>query len=246
VQNVIDKHYRRLAKSYDEFLYYSPEFVRALTRKMIEKLRLTADDTLVDVGCGTGMYSFDILEQVPLEYPVTGVDPFAEMIEQIPPQAPIVPICEDALTFSRRKAAYDKVLVKETIHHVDNQPEFFANMYRNLPDGGILLLVHVPPEVQYPLFDAALARCLTWHADPLELHRMLEESGFKVEHDTLDYQHSLPKEHYFAMVRGQYMSVLTSFSDREMEAGLLEMEEKYREQKVLQFVDHFDYLSAMK
>jgi cyclopropane fatty-acyl-phospholipid synthase-like methyltransferase len=173
VQDVIDRHYRRLAKSYDEFLYYSSEFVRALTHKMIEKLCLTEGDTLTDVGCGTGMYSLDILKQVSLTNPIIGVDPFAEMLQNIPCEAAIVPTCEDAITFSRRQLAYNKVLVKETIHHVADPSEFIANIHRNLPDGGIMLLVHVPPAVQYPLFDNALARCLTWHADPQELHRLL-------------------------------------------------------------------------
>jgi len=246
MKDVLDKHYRRLANKYDEFLYYSPEFVRALTAQMIEKLQLVPSDTLADIGCGTGMYSIDILKQVKLENPVIGVDPYREMLEQIPAESLIVPIVEDALAFSRRDGAYNKVLVKETIHHVADIPEFFANIYRSLPPRGIMLLVHVPPNVQYPLFEAALARCLNWHADPNVLVDQLEVAGFDVERDTLDYQHALPKEHYFDMVRNRYMSVLTSFSDHELQAGLEEIGEKYRDQSALEFADHFDYLTAVK
>jgi len=246
MQDVLDKHYRRLANNYDQFLYYSPQFVRALTSQMIEKLQLQPTDTLADIGCGTGMYSIDILKQVSLETPVIGVDPYREMLEQIPPESPVVPIVEDALSFSRREGSYNKVLVKETIHHVADIPEFFANVYRQLPAGGILLLVHVPPAVQYPLFEAALARCLNWHADPSVLTKQLKAVGFDVEHDALDYPHELPKQHYFNMVRSSYMSVLTSFSSAELEKGLEEMKAKYHDQDVLEFVDHFDYLTAVK
>ncbi len=56
MQDVLDKHYKRLAKDYDQFLYYSPDFVRTLTQKMVEKLQLKPDDTLADIGGGTGMY----------------------------------------------------------------------------------------------------------------------------------------------------------------------------------------------
>lgn len=246
MQDVLDKHYRRLADSYDQFLYYSPQFVRALTEQMIDKLRLEPSDTLADIGCGTGMYSIDILKQVPLENPVIGVDPYREMLAQIPAESQIVPIAEDALSYSRHEGAYSKVLVKETIHHVDDIPEFLTNIYRNLPPGGILLLVHVPPNVKYPLFEAALARCLNWHADPNVLVEQLKETGFSVERDGLDYKHSLPKDHYFNMVRNSYMSVLTSFSDQELQAGLVEMEEKYGDQSTLEFVDHFDYITGIK
>lgn len=58
----------------------------------------------------------------------------------------------------------------------------------------MLLLVHVPPWVQYPLFDKALDRCLNWHADPDELVARLDETGFAVERDAVEYQHEIPKE----------------------------------------------------
>ncbi len=246
MQEVLDKHYNRLAKDYDEFLYYSPQFVRALTKKMIEKLQLVASDVLADIGCGTGMYSLDILKQVPLKQSVLGVDPYPEMLAQIPGDAPIAPIAEDALKFSRRRLDYSKVLIKETIHHVDRKEEFFTNIYQNLRPGGIMLLVHVPPAVKYPLFDAALERCLGWHADPNKLVEQLKGAGFDVERDALDYQHAIPKEHYFKMVTSCYMSVLTSFSEKELETGLAEMDSKYEDDSVLRFTDHFDYLVAVK
>ena len=246
MQKVIDKHYSRLAKNYDEFLYYSPKFVRALTAKMIDKLRLTETDILADIGCGTGMYSLDVLKQVPLREDIIGVDPYQEMLAQIPDEAPITPVAKGALEYSRGHANYNKVLIKETIHHVDRKDEFFRNVYRNLPAGGIMLLVHVPPAVQYPLFDAALERCLGWHADPDELVRLLQDAGFQVDRDALDYEHRIPRDHYFKMVQSCYMSVLTSFSQDELEAGLAEMSAKYVDQDIVEFVDHFDYLTATK
>ena len=246
MQEVLNKHYRRLAKDYDEFLYYSSDFIRSLTKKMVEKLELSSEDVLADIGCGTGMYSLDMLKQVPLKNPVLGVDPYSEMLAQMPPDCGITPIAEDAMTFSERELPYNKVLIKETIHHVDQRQEFFDNIYKNLPAGGIMVLVHVPPNVQYPLFDAALKKCLGWHADPNELEQLLGKSGFEVERDFLDHKHKLPKEHYFRMVQSCYMSVLTSFSSEELEAGLVEMKEKHANADVLEFVDHFDYITAKK
>lgn len=246
VEDVIQKHYRRLAAQYDDFLYYSPDFVRALTAKMIDKLQLRADDVLVDLGCGTGMYSVDILDQISLKNPVIGVDPFPEMLAGIPDGAAIMPIADDGLEFTRKPYAYDKVLIKETIHHIDRRDELFANLYRRLPDDGILLLVHVPPDVQYPLFDNALERAKRWHADPNELVGQLEASGYEVERDALDYTHRIPKDLYFRMVGSCYMSVLTSFDESELREGLAEMEQRYADREILEFVDHFDYLTATK
>lgn len=244
--SVIDKHYRRLGDSYNSFLYYSPDFVRTLTSKMVEKLRLVESDRLADLGCGTGMYSVDLLQQVPLTQPVVGVDPFEDMLRQIPEGAPIEPVCEDALEWSAKPGTYDKILIKETVHHIPQRQELFANLYDRLSDGGVLLLVHVPPALEYPLFDAALQRCLSWHADPDELVVLLREAGFDVERDVLEYRHEIPKEKYFDMVRNCYMSVLTSFSEEELEAGLAEMAETHAGTDVLSYIDRFDYLTATK
>lgn len=243
---VLKRHYGRLGEKYDKFLYYSPQFVRTLTKKMVEKLRIEPDDLFVDLGCGTGMYSLDILQQVTLNTMVIGVDPFAEMLDNIDPSAPIVRVQEDALTYSQRATRCNKILIKETVHHIDDRPELFRNLYRQLRPGGTLLLVHVPPRVQYPLFKAALERAENWHADPDELTEQLIDAGFSVQRDAVDYPHVIPKEHYFEMVRHCYMSVLTSFEPDELEAGLQEMEETYRDHETLEFIDHFDYLTATK
>ncbi|MFQ5431247.1 MAG: class I SAM-dependent methyltransferase [Nitrospinota bacterium] len=245
-KEILDTHYKRLAKDYDEFLCYSPEFVRALTKKMIGKLRLEEDDIFVDLGCGTGMYSLDILRQVRLNNQILGVDPYPEMLAGIPDDSCIEPVQLDALGFSRKPGKFDKILSKEAIHHIHERDELFANLFGRLKPGGILLLVHVPPDVQYPLFEKALERCRQWHANPSELEEQLKNAGFTVEYDRLSYIHRIPKNNYFKMVECCYMSALTSLSKEDMINGLIEMEKKYKNLAILEFVDHFDYLTATK
>lgn len=239
-------HYQRLAQNYDTFLYYSPRFVRTQTAKMIDKLELEPDDVFVDLGCGTGMYTLDILQQVRFKHDVLCVDPFPEMLDWIPEKAPVERVCMDGLTFSKEPFSFDKMLIKEAVHHIPDRKALFDGLYQHLSAGGMLLLVHVPPEVRYPLFQAALDRCRTWHADPDELISLLCKSGFEVGRDGLDYVHEIPKERYFEMVAGRYMSVLSTFEDDELAKGLDEIEERYANEEVLRFVDHFDFITARK
>ncbi|MGH9162570.1 MAG: class I SAM-dependent methyltransferase, partial [Vicinamibacteraceae bacterium] len=108
----VQEHYSRLAERYDDYLHYSDDFVRSLTSKMIETLRLRTGDRFVDLGCGTGMYSLDILDQVALVHPIIGVDPFPQMLAKIPKEAPIKAVALDALAFSAQEGTYDKILMK--------------------------------------------------------------------------------------------------------------------------------------
>lgn len=245
-ETLLERHYTRLAGNYDLFLKYSPDFIRRMTEKMIDKLRLMPADRFVDLGGGTGIYSVDILEQVALETPVLLVDPFEEMLAQAPDHPKLETLRDDALGFSERPLDYDKVLIKEAIHHVDEKRRLFENLYRRLSSGGRVLLVHIPPEIDYPLFRQALERSRSWHADPAALVRALEAAGFAVERDALEYRHALPKETYFSMVAGRYMSLLTSFTDAELEAGLTEMTKTYADREVLEYTDRFDFISGVK
>ncbi|MDP8988278.1 MAG: SAM-dependent methyltransferase, partial [Actinomycetota bacterium] len=106
--------------------------------------------------------------------------------------------------------------------------------------------VHVPPELDYPLFEAAKERARRWHADPDELERLLADAGFQVARDAVDWRHAVPKQRYFDMVASQYMSVLSSFTQEEIDEGLREMNETHAEADVLEFTDHFDYIVGYK
>ena len=242
---LVERHYRALAERYDELLRWSPDFVPTHARRMVDRLELEADDLLVDLGCGPGIYARAILEIRPLTQPVIGVDPFAEMLAEIPDDVPITPVQADAVTFSSRPGRYDKVLMKEAVHHVDRKRELFENLHERLTEGGILLLVNVDPHlVEYPLFDAALERCRTRFADPDEMVRLLGEAGFEVAREVLAYHHRVPTERYVEMVENRYMSVLTSFDDDELRAGIEQMRARYGDRAVLEFPESFDYLTA--
>lgn len=242
----VTEHYQRISERYIDYLSYSGDFVPTLAEKMIDMLRLSPDDTLVDIGGGSGIFAAAILDQIDLEKPPTIVDPFAEMLEIIPEDLPVEKVCMDGLDFADESRSYDKVLIKETIHHIDERDELMRRLYDRIAPGGALLLVHVPPELDYPLFDAALERVRTWHADPDELEQQMADAGFTVERDAVDWTHELPKERYAQMVESQYMSVLSSFDDDELAAGLAEMEAKHADRDILVFNDHFDYIVGYK
>ena len=245
-RDVIEAHYQRMAERNSEYVLDLGDVVPVVAAKMIEMLQLAEDDVVVDLGGGTGIYSAAIVDQVQLRRPIVLVDFSAAMLDQVPENLPVEKVHMDALDFSEQPRRYDKVLIKNMVHHVDDRLTLFRNLYQRLDSGGALLLVHISPKIDYPLFKAARDRALSWHADPDELERLLGAVGFRTEREVVEWPCAVPKEHYFEMVASKYISVLSSFSDEEINEGLREMKKAYCEKEVLEFIEHFDYIVGYK
>ncbi|NER97468.1 MAG: class I SAM-dependent methyltransferase, partial [Symploca sp. SIO1B1] len=149
-------HYTNIANIYDNLWSYSPEYIKFTTQKIIEHLHLISTDTLVDIGCGTGIYSKEILKHIQLQQPIICVDPSAEMLEKIPANSRLNPIKMDGVRFSQELGFYDKIFLKEAIHYIEEKFLLFQNLWQRLTPGGIFLLLLLPPTIEYPLFAKAL------------------------------------------------------------------------------------------
>ena len=51
---------------------------------------------------------------------------------------------------------------------------------------------------------------------------------------------------YLKMVENRYMSLLSTFSDREIQQGLDELKNKYSQRSMLQFNDRFVFITGKK
>ncbi len=84
-RNEIQNIYRKWAKAYNisTYLFYLLGFrIRSYRKKAIENLQLNKGDTVVDLGCGTGL-NFELLQkQVGPNGQIIGVDLSGEMLKQ--------------------------------------------------------------------------------------------------------------------------------------------------------------------
>ncbi|MDJ0599413.1 MAG: class I SAM-dependent methyltransferase [Crocosphaera sp.] len=246
MQYSIQEHYQSLAKQYDDFWGTSSDFIEFLTKKIIEYLKLNTTDILVDLGCGTGIYSKAIISQIKLENKIICVDPSDKMLEKIPTNSYYETVVEDATMFSHKSGKYDKILIKEMIHHIDDKEKLLQGLFSRLNEQGILLIILLPPTIEYPLFEKALSVYESVQPHYNALVNLCENIGFKTTVNFIEYPVSIPKEKYFNMVKNRYMSLLSRFNDEEINQGLQEMKEKYTNLSNLEFCDRFVFLSAKK
>jgi hypothetical protein len=136
-------------------------------------------------------------------------------------------------------------LMKEAIHHVDDIPLMLRGMAGLMAPGGRFLVVTLPPRLDYPLFDAALVRFEKKQPDPAGIAEEMRRAGLRVELEWGEFPVRVDRDHYVELVGRRWMSVLSTFGDDELAAGLDEIRRRYPEPE-LTFVDRFAFIRGRK
>lgn len=236
-------HYDRLADAYDENWAYSAEFIDWMTGRIVDRLGVKPEDRIADVGCGTGLYALGLAERAGR---VVCADPSAKMLERLPPEDAYLPVRASAeqLGSGEVRLPYDRfdaILVKEAIHHVDDCHAVIEGLAGLLADGGRLLVVMLPTHIEYPLFADALTLFQRLQPDPQEVAAYMRDAGLRAELSDESFPLSFTKSKYLAMVRSRYMSLLSNFTDEQLEQGIEEIHQRHREQH-LSFPDRFAFV----
>ncbi|WP_045879111.1 class I SAM-dependent methyltransferase [Pseudofrankia sp. DC12] len=249
-------HYERLAGSYDENWAHSEAFLDWMSDAIAGSLDLAPGDRVADVGCGTGLFARRLLDVVGPSARVLCVDPSAGMLGQLPPVDGLVAVQASAEDLAASAAdgdasrsvlvalgSLDAVVVKEAIHHVATADRSWvvAGLAGLLAPGGRLLVVMLPTTISYPLFDAALRRFEELQPDPEDIAAHMRAAGLTVTVAYQEFELRIPKDRYLTMVRSRYMSLLASFDDDELAAGIAEIDARYPG-PVLVFPDRFAFV----
>ncbi|WP_326637727.1 methyltransferase domain-containing protein [Streptosporangium sp. NBC_01755] len=245
--DVTRAHYDRLADRYDENWAYSPEFIRWMTGDILDRLRLGPGDLAMDLGCGTGLYSRGLAGHAST---LVCADPSLAMLERLPADERLIPLHAGAEDLAGGRIApphdgYDAILLKEVLHHLADPPEILTGLARLLRPGGRMLVVMLPTSIDYPLFGAALRLFEERQPDPAGIATAMGRSGLATELSYDEFPLAFTVEHYTQMVRNRYMSLLSSFDDAELEAGISEIRREHPGPEV-RFPDRFAFVLGVK
>jgi len=241
----MENHFDKIARTYNKSWHFSDAYKEWMLDKITHLLTLHASDMFADIGAGTGLYTELITNLIEFNHQPYCVEPSQEMSMIAMKSGNLHVFNEGAHTFTKRLYKYDKVLLKEMIHHVNNRRTLWRNIYKQLNRNGKLLIITRPQSIKMPLFTAAKEAFFNNqpHYD-LFVEELIHES-FDVDVKTESYIFKLDKNIWFEMLRNRFMSDLATFSDDEIESGIREVEKNIIENEV-SIEDKIVFISASK
>ena len=176
------EHYERLADRYDDTWSHSPDYVAWMNQRVFDRLRIGPGDRVADIGAGTGLFLRSLVKQVTGDNPIVCVDPSAAMLDRLPEDPRLIPVRASAEAVAAGEVELphrrlDAIVIKETVHHFADVAATLAGLAGQLDSGGRLLVVSLPPRLEYPLFTAALDRFAEHQPEPEDIASAMRAAG---------------------------------------------------------------------
>jgi len=112
--------------------------------KPVERLLIpTPGDTILDVGCGIGYFSFEFIKHgsttVGLDIDLEDIM-LAKGVKKNQEVSPANFIQGSGLTLPFKEGSFDKILASEIIEHIEDDSSFVIELSKTLKPGGVLVL----------------------------------------------------------------------------------------------------------
>ncbi|MCK9373014.1 MAG: class I SAM-dependent methyltransferase [Sulfuricurvum sp.] len=235
-------HFDTIADEFNGLWQMTPDYRNWMSETIVSVLDLRSDECFVDLGGGTGSYTRLIAKKADLQSPALCVEPSKKMLSQIEESDHLKPVHADALSFCTSEIRYDKILLKEMIHFVEERKALFQGIKRQLCENGRVLIVTRPKNTPLPFFTAALERFAQGQPSVESLEKELEDAGLRPFSRTEEFSFGISKERWYGMLRNRFMSNLQNFTDEEIEEGIVQLEKTFEAQTIIAFRDRIIFI----
>ena len=214
-----------------------------------QHIQFSAADSVVDIGGGTGEIGRLLREKFNLRNPVLCVDPSEAMLEVACKKEGVQTLKATAEEFFSKYSddrRFSKILMLGCYHHFDDPGKVFECVARALTADGVCLVLGMTSESAPGVLMFTKAKEAFSTADFDQMARLAESKGLRAR-VILDSQPcEIEKDFCFNLTRKRVLSSLFKFSEDEIEDGIREMIEKYRECEVFKSEYKFHFAIITK
>lgn len=218
--------YSTISKIYDKYRSYS----RHIIDKIIELGEIKEGTKILDLGCGTGNVSSQLLDVV--KERIIGIDLSIPMLEAARGKSLEV-LCADVdnlrLPFS--DGLFDVIIGAYVVHQVKNLGLLLSDCHRVLRAGTLVLLTssHKQIERQHPVikqfFPSFVNIDKARFPDIPRIDCLLISAGFtNIEHREVIMENLVMDEEYLQKVKNKYVSTYYLIPQSEFETGVKGLE----------------------
>ncbi|AEM72812.1 Methyltransferase type 11 [Caldicellulosiruptor acetigenus 6A] len=135
------EYFNSLAGTWDSIVQHDPQKLK----KIIDMTDIKEGDTVLDVGCGTGVLEGYLLKKVGKSGKIVAVDISEKMIEKAKQKfkdaSNITFLCADALCLDFEEY-FDVVFCYSVFPHIDDKEKAIKNFAKMLKQNGKLIIAH--------------------------------------------------------------------------------------------------------
>lgn len=219
-------NYSDISRTYDKHRSYSENEIK----KIIRFAGIKEGTRILDLGCGTGNMSFQLLEHLNVD--VVGADISLPMLE-VARDKSLEVIVADAgsgqLPF--RDNTFDTVIMAYVIHQIGSLMPLFTECYRVLRNGTLVILTssHRQIEYQHPVikefFPSLIDTDKARFPDIPVVDTSLSQAGFTdIKHAEIRIEKIPLDDEYLQKVKGKYVSTYHLLPQSEFERGVAKLE----------------------
>ncbi len=226
---------KRLASQYDTYYEFQSRAKANLIQRALSSI--TEDSQIIDIGGGTAQVSLLIHDHFNMTNPVVCVDPSQDMLD-IAYKKGAITIQSSAESFFASQPDYPLriVLMNACVHLFDDPDFIFSKLAEYMPEDGVCIATeHVGNSL--PLFKAADKQVWGGISAQLEsFSKILESHNLKWRVESGSESNHISKKLWFEGIRSRFSTGLLKFSDKELEEGIQELEERLKDIDVLDFI----------
>ncbi len=215
--------YDELAQEYGQHRRVHPEVLKTL----LTTSQVHHKSKILEVGCGTGNYITAVFEATGATS--WGIDPSLEMLTEAQQQSPKITFEQghaESLQFEDN--FFDLVFSVDVIHHLEQIPPYFSEIFRILKPGGLICTVTDSDDIirnRRPLafyFPETISVDLQRYPSILLLRKRMEDTGFRnIQQIRVEFPHEITDIQAY---KDKAYSCLHLISTDAFQIGLVRME----------------------
>lgn len=228
-------YYKAIADNYDKFHEAQAHLMTKFILKMVRS-SATPDDQIVDVGGGTAHASLAVKEALGMTNPVVCVDPSEAMLAVAKKNGAItIQSTAEEFFASKPSRPLKLVLMNGCVHLFENPDFVFSQLAEYMPNDGLCIITKYAHSSTLPLFKAAKQTFAKFDHILEAICKLTEGKHLNCETASDTQFVEVDKMVWYDSIRSRYSMSLMTFSDAELEDGIQELEEEFKDQSVLSF-----------